>query len=81
MAHGREYERLRIHVLERDGYRCRDCGRAGRLEVHHVKALHLGGTNDPANLLALCLQCHVKAHEPAVNILGLAEWRDFTKML
>ena len=81
MAHGRDYERLRIHVLTRDGYRCTSCHRSGRLEVHHVKPLHLAGTNDPANLLALCVSCHVAAHRPADDLPGLAEWRAFLEMV
>ena len=29
--------------LERAGWRCERCGKAGRLEVHHVRPLHKGG--------------------------------------
>ena len=46
-------------VLERDGWRCQGCGRAGRLEVDHIVALEDGG--DPwafDNLQALCKACH-----------------------
>jgi len=27
-------------------------------EVHHIKPLSRGGTNDPSNLMALCTSCH-----------------------
>ena len=30
-------------VLRRDGYRCRECGRVGKLEVDHIQPLDLGG--------------------------------------
>ena len=61
---------LRRFILERDGYRCQcrgcplhpreACGKAGRLEIDHVKPLHRGGapwTLD--NLQALCRGCHI----------------------
>ena len=50
-------------MLERDSYRCLDCGRAGKLEVHHVQHLKDGGTNDPENLRTLCTDCHKLAHQ------------------
>ena len=46
-------------VLERDGWRCQTCGRAGRLEADHITPLDEGG--DPwalDNLQALCVTCH-----------------------
>ena len=36
------------------GRRCGKCGKAGALEVHHVKELAHGGTNDLSNLQVLC---------------------------
>ena len=39
------------------------CGKAGRLEVHHVKPVHLGGTNAIGNLMVLCRGCHIAAHK------------------
>ena len=56
----RAWARVRRVVFERDGYRCRQCGRAGRLECDHVIPLHRGG--DPwalDNLQTLCGGCHV----------------------
>ena len=51
---------LRLRVFERDGWRCVQCGRAGRLECDHVRPLHRGGDPyDPANLQTLCRGCHV----------------------
>ena len=52
---------LRLRVFTRDGWRCRRCGRAGRLEVDHIIPLHRGGDPyDPANLQTLCRGCHVE---------------------
>lgn len=56
----RRWRRVRLRVLDRDGWRCRTCGKAGGLEVDHIKPVHHGG--DPwalANLQALCAwPCH-----------------------
>ena len=47
-------------VKERDGWRCRKCGKAGRLEADHVTPLDRGGAPfDLANGQALCVRCHV----------------------
>jgi len=51
---------LRALVLERDGYRCRECGKAGRLEADHVQPLDKGGADDPDNMQALCVRCHIE---------------------
>ena len=62
----REWKRIRVQVLQRDDYRCRDCGRAGRLEVHHLVAVRRGGAKlDPGNLLTLCFRCHRDRHARA----------------
>ena len=50
---------VRRHVFARDGYRCRKCGRAGRLECDHVVPRNRGGAAlDPANCQSLCRPCH-----------------------
>lgn len=57
---GRRWRKLRVVVLERDGYRCRECGKAGALEVDHVVPLHQGGAVWAlGNLQALCRGCHI----------------------
>lgn len=62
---GRPWRRIRERVLKRDGYLCQPCRRKGRLtpaaEVHHVKALSQGGTDDDGNLLSMCSDCHGEA--------------------
>ena len=51
---------LRARVFRRDGYRCRACGRPGRLECDHIRPLRQGGALlDPANLQSLCRRCHI----------------------
>ena len=57
----RKWARVRLVVLERDGWRCRTCGKAGRLEVDHVTPLHEGGAVfDLSNLQTLCKRCHFR---------------------
>ena len=61
--HGaRAYRRLRRRILDARGWRCEDCGRAGRLELHHLIAAEDGGTDHPDNLRILCRRCHFAAH-------------------
>lgn len=52
---------VRWAVLERDGFRCRYCGRAApevELVVDHVRSVIDGGTNDESNLVAACFDCN-----------------------
>ncbi len=69
-------DRYRPIVLERDGYKCRQCGKRGDLEVHHIKPLSRGGSPAPKNCLTLCVDCHIKVHETPVS-KGRREWREF----
>ena len=70
---------LRWHVLRRDGFRCRRCGRAGRLEVHHQVPIEAGGAPyDDANCITLCRGCHIRHHqaEREANLPpDVREWR------
>jgi hypothetical protein len=55
--------RLRIAVLERDGYRCAYCGASAadgvRLHVDHFIPRHLGGWDGTDNLLTACEACNL----------------------
>ena len=54
------WKRARRAALDRDNWRCRSCGKAGRLEVDHVVQLAAGGAPfDLDNLQALCKPCHL----------------------
>ena len=57
----KRWEYVRKQVFERDGYKCRSCGKHGWLECDHVVPLKNGG--DPwnmDNLQTLDKHCHVK---------------------
>ncbi len=48
-------------VLDRDNWRCQDCGRAGILEVDHRVPISQGGDEwDASNLQSLCRGCHIR---------------------
>ena len=57
------YSSRRKAVLHRDSYTCQCCGKKNcRLEVHHIKFRHNGGTDDEENLITLCEDCHKGVH-------------------
>ena len=54
------WDAVRRAVFARDGFRCVECGRAGKLECDHITPMRRGG--DPwalDNLQTLCRACHV----------------------
>lgn len=59
--YGRAWKKIRDrHMAEYP--LCEMCKKQGRLaraeEVHHIKPLSMGGTNDDGNLMSLCKVCH-----------------------
>ena len=58
----REYEKLREHVLQRDGWRCQFCGSMTKLEVHHQTFRSHSGPDHEDNLITLCNTCHWAEH-------------------
>lgn len=53
------FRNVRMHVLERDGYRCQICGRTGvKLSLHHIRFRSKNGRNDLDNLITACDDCH-----------------------
>jgi hypothetical protein len=58
-------------IVERDGKKCRACGRGNPLEVHHIVYRSRGGTDEDSNLITLCRGCHVKAHESKLAVWEL----------
>lgn len=78
----RRWSRTRRQAFTRDGYRCQRCGKAGKLEGHHIKRLRDGGDlYDPANVETLCRDCHIREHRPDDMTPGRAEWLDFLETL
>lgn len=63
----RQAIKLRHEVLDRDGYKCTEDGATPEkdgvtLQIHHIKYVSQGGTNDLDNLVTLCHICHAGRH-------------------
>jgi 5-methylcytosine-specific restriction endonuclease McrA len=56
------YRKLHTYVLERDGWRCQNCGTAEGLQVHHIRSRSLLGDDIGDNLITLCARCHRQTH-------------------
>jgi 5-methylcytosine-specific restriction endonuclease McrA len=70
------WSRTRRQALDRDGWRCRTCGRAGALEAHHVLPLHRGGAAfDLGNIETRCRSCHIEEHKRKLSPEARA-WAD-----
>ena len=63
----RQLREARRFVRNRDGGKCRCCGKAGA-EVHHLKYRSLGGDHDPNNLALLCKRCHEDIHAHLIEV-------------
>jgi 5-methylcytosine-specific restriction endonuclease McrA len=57
-----EYKLLRHSVLERDGWRCQNCGLPNKLHVHHLVKRSKLGSDILDNLITLCAFCHYAEH-------------------
>lgn len=61
-GYGHQWTKLRLSILDRDKHLCQPCMAEGRLTparmVDHIKPKAEGGTDDPANLRAICGGCH-----------------------
>ena len=56
------YTLLRNRVLQRDGWRCQECGSLKNLQVHHLRRRSGLGSDSMTNLVTLCAVCHSKKH-------------------
>lgn len=65
------HPRKKQKILERDNFKCVNCGVSGdfnALEVDHIISIKDGGTNDDSNLQTLCYKCNmVKYHKKNVT--------------
>lgn len=63
---------LALGVYRRDGYRCKRCGGAEDLSLHHKGGIFAstwlrakGHANTPNNLVTMCGRCHDAVHQQA----------------
>jgi hypothetical protein len=45
------------------------------LEMHHLDPVAEGGTNDAANLICLCPNCHTQHHQSLIPESSLRTWK------
>lgn len=65
----REWQALRLRILERDGYVCAYCGDKADC-VDHIDPIANGGGNSETNLAACCRLCN-----SSKGAKTLSEWR------
>ena len=77
------WHKLARFVKDRDGWRCRECGKSGRLETDHRVPISktgagLAGQWDPSNLQTLCRSCHfIKSHKERKDALRPPQGESF----
>jgi len=71
-----KYAELRRTILDRDGWRCQNCGSSTSLDVHHMRRRSNGGEDGEENLITLCRRCHRNVHKPKKK--GMAELGEIT---
>ena len=63
-GYGTQWQKLRKLIIARDCALCQPCKRKGRATpfaaVDHIKPKAQGGTDDAANLQAICAACHLE---------------------
>ncbi len=67
-----DYKKLCRKILDRDGWKCRNCGLRNNLHCHHVVYRSELGPDETWNLVAICQECHDLVHNYKLFI-GCAE--------
>ena len=77
----RRWKLARLAALERDGWRCAKCGRAGRLQVDHIQPLSEGGDGYKLeNLQSLCIPDHLDKSWAERGVTAeQRRWRSFQR--
>lgn len=57
-----DYAVVQKQVLQRDGWRCQECGAMKELQVHHITPRSRLGPDAMENLITLCAGCHGQRH-------------------
>lgn len=61
------WKKLRITILNRDGWTCTYCGDVAT-EVDHIIPLKRGGSDDPDNLTSACRTCNIRKKDNNVGV-------------
>lgn len=77
--YGRNWQKIRQQIRERDGHKCARCGvkeTTDAFDVHHIRPLRMFASPDeanaPENLVTLCPRCHSLAEASVRVQSGLA---------
>jgi len=75
------WQKKRLEVLNRDGWRCTECGNnTVELHVHHEKYGSEPWDVDSKFLKTLCQPCHKAEHsKPKTNVINIKEMRSVPK--
>lgn len=70
---------VKLQVLHEAGYRCSvpTCRTIVTLDMHHCDYVSNNGSNDPANLLVLCPNCHSLHHKGLIPDESIRAWKMF----
>jgi len=58
----KRYRELSISILERDSWKCQQCGRRDQLQIHHIVRRSQLGPDGEENLIVFCSSCHSSLH-------------------
>ncbi len=65
---GKVTNKMRFAIYQRDGYRCRICGRkTNDLEIDHIYPIAKGGKTTMDNLQTLCHRCNVRKGDSVID--------------
>jgi hypothetical protein len=67
-----EYKTLCQRVMDRDEWKCRNCGYRQTLACHHIIYRSQQGVDESWNLVTLCASCHAGEHSGNL-IIDVAE--------
>ena len=56
---------FRDKMKKEKGEICVNCGSIKFIDYHHIVPLENGGTNNLSNIVPLCVNCHLAAHDKA----------------
>lgn len=72
--------RVRLAVLRRDGWRCRECGSGRDLQIDHVYPWSRGGAHDdPDNLQVLCARHNSGKGARVPSLWARLRWRAYLR--
>ena len=69
----------RQEILDHTWTRCVNCGSDQHIELHHIVPLANGGNHIFTNIVPLCYDCHLKAHNKIKRQSGYRETRNTRK--